>query len=157
MKKHTKIGLMLLVTVVLLLAMVVPALARKELPEECSLLFPSTNNSVTNNLNLRLPGLYTFFGEIDGKVVNICEGEVPFGEPINPGNTWLEYEDLNGLGRWEWSEEVATFTITEDEDFAVWAWVYDEDGSKYVSTSAYVEVYPEGNYIFYKYYNPNLE
>jgi hypothetical protein len=135
-----------------------PVLAKPEPPDDCKLLFPSIiNNPETYNLNLRLPGEYTYIGwGDDGKLINICEGNIPFGEAINPGLTWIVYTNLDGLGRWVWADNVATFTVEEEEEFS-WAWVYDTDGSMYRSTSALVEVYPAGNFVFYKYYNPDLE
>jgi hypothetical protein len=52
---------------------------------------------------------------------------------------------------------MATFTIDEGEELDLSAHVYDVDGTMYLYTSAYVEVYQEGNFDFYKYYNSNLE
>jgi hypothetical protein len=161
-KKYTKIGLMLFVTVVLLLALDVPGLAKQEPAEDCRPLFPSTTISNIDNLNLRLYGELKFVGWEDGKLINICEGEVPFGEPMSPGLTWFEYEDLEDFGRWDWSSKVATFTCAEGENIYT-AQIYDTDGSMYWTTSGVFEIYPHGGsqgfgrFILYKYYNPDVE
>jgi hypothetical protein len=83
MSKHMRIGLVGLVTVMLLLAVVLPGLAKK----------PDTYQCDIWGVKVHVSGAFgrvQIFGELDaywkdGVLYNTCKGVIPWGEPIEPG------------------------------------------------------------------------
>ncbi|MFN2236529.1 MAG: hypothetical protein ACK2U1_20055 [Anaerolineales bacterium] len=156
MTKQTRIGLMALVTVLLLLAMALPGLAKTEPPEDCITRYPVYNpagNVISSSL-FTLPGEIDFdnSGWIGEELINVCIGEVPFGVTVKKFN-WLAYDDLKLLASWDWSETVAIRTVTEDDNVRAWVWDFDEEKA-YQSTSGWLEIYPDGTFTLYKVYVP---
>jgi hypothetical protein len=83
MNKKARVGLIVLITVILLLAVALPGLAKKTETYPCSY----------DGLMVHISGDYArtpIFGEMeayweDGVLYNICKGIIPWGEPIDPG------------------------------------------------------------------------
>jgi hypothetical protein len=158
MKKYTRIGLMVLVTLILTLALVIPGLADDPTLGDCIMDYPaSTSAGTTGPEYIRLPlsGQTTFVGwnAENTTLINICEGEVPFGEPaVGKGKlTFYTYEELATLD---------FFVVTDDYTYASYdtyggtVRVFDEDGTEYTSTYWIGKIYPEGTFVFIKEYTP---
>lgn len=159
MKKQTRIGLIVLVTLMLTMTLTIPGLADKlTAPDTCGLKFYITN--VSNNLftTESIPGgEFTIVGWVDGTLINTCTGGgIPFGEPVEgkPGSfTWLSYADLKDLDAWDWTPASATITA-DSADVKYVAWVWDTDNRSYKTTYWEITIYPNGNYEFYEEYTP---
>ena len=156
MNKRTRIGLMILVTVGLLLSLTIPGLAEKPTaPVDCIMQYPVTHNSNNSVITRNLPGELTIEGWINGTLINLCTGVVPFGEPVDDKGTftWFEYDDLADLENCEWSEEMATFNTVGDtgRDFV---FLWDTDDTIHKATNWEVVIYPNGDFVFTKEYTP---
>jgi hypothetical protein len=99
MTKHTKIGLMLLVTLVLLLALAVPALANNH-SHFCVLQwrgyderFETYDEQIENSFTNEIPGDATI--RIHEKhIYKTCTGQIPLGEK---SSTWFYNFDLQNM------------------------------------------------------------
>jgi hypothetical protein len=157
MKKQTRIGLLILITVILTLALAIPGLADDPTYGDCIMSYPAaiiTGTTGPEYISIALPGQLTFVGWVDGTLINVCEGEVPFGETaVGKGKlTFYSYDDLADL------EEI--FVVTEDYTYASFDTmggrvnVYDLEGNSFRSTYWKAAIYPEGNFVFTKEYTP---
>lgn len=156
MKKYTRIGLMFLATLILTLALTISGLADDPILGECIMDYPAaTKNGTTgpDYIRIALPGQTTFMDWVDGTLINVCEGEVPFGEPAQGKGklTFYSYDDLANL---------EIFVVTEDYTYASFdtmggsVRVLDTDGTEYTSTYWMAAIYSEGNFVFTKEYTP---
>jgi hypothetical protein len=93
MNKHVKISLIVLVTVVLLLAIAIPALARIQ-RKSCGTLWMAYDAKLDESVEIFIfgEGEFTLTGNT---LIRTCNGNIPLGEaPIKP---WLTYFDLDEM------------------------------------------------------------
>lgn len=160
MKKHTRIGLMFLATLILTLTLTIPGLAEKPTAQTtCGLSFLITNAYGNVLTTEGIPGgEFTIVGWVDDTLINTCTGDgIPFGEPVEDKNgtfTWLTYDDLQYIDGWDWTEDSATMTSADAPNGDTWLWVWDADDTSYKSTFWEATIYPDGSYEFSKVYTP---
>ena len=153
MNKHLRISIVGTIAVVLLFAIVLPAMAKPEPPDDsCVMRYPSVNNSSgTILLHHELTGSL-FDDWQEGTLINECTGDVPFGEKVNPRTTWLGFDDLCDLNNWTCDGGVATITSNEIEQ---WTRVWDMDEEVFYPSDFWkVEIFESGKFEFYKEYTP---
>ena len=169
MKKHARIGLMFLVMLILCLAWTNPGLADEPTFGPCVTQYPADATPSKSDhyiwIPIILPGEFTEKAWYDGTLVNVCEGEVPFGE-VALGNgkvTIYTYAELATLDDYVveddytyMSADTATFfhpglfwTIPVFEIDASWS-----GGTWYPATDWWVRIYPEGRFVLYTEYAP---
>ena len=94
MNKRTRIGLIVLLTVSLLLALTVPGMATEGNETFfCSPRVLTVDEEGNYYDHLRIDGELTAAYWEDGTLINICEGEIPFGEPIREGMSYATFEE----------------------------------------------------------------
>lgn len=155
MKKQTRIGLMVLVTLIITLALTIPGLADDPTLGECHLNFPADTPSGVFIDMMGVPGELTIEGDVQTTLENMCVGTVPFGESAH-GNgkiTFFTYKELASLDSFVVEHG---YTYVDDETYtgSLAADVYDTDGTAYPVTDWYAKIYPNGAYEFYKEYTP---
>ncbi len=152
MNKQTRIGLMFLVTLILTLVLAIPGLAGDPTLGECIMDYPAGRNNA-NYVRVTLPGELTFVGWVDGTLINVCEGEVPFGEPTQGKGklTFYSYDDLAALEIFVVTDE---YTYASVDTMGGSVRVLDTDGTEFTSTYWMAAIYPEGNFVFTKEYTP---
>jgi len=151
MRKYTRIGLMFLVTLIINLALAIPGLAEDPTIGECHIRFPAHSPGVTLNENMEVPGVLRVMDWYGDKLINVCEGLVPFGESaVGKGKlTFYTYAELESLDFIEWTEGSAYISPDTLEGTA---WVFDPDGTAYPATYWELTILPYGGYEFYKEY-----
>jgi hypothetical protein len=159
MKKQTRIGLMVLVTLMLTLALTIPGLAEKPTaPEDCMLAFPITNKANNILTTESIPGVHAIVDWVEGTLINTCSGDgIPFGEIVEGETgvfTWLSYADLADLDGWDWTSTSATLTADSADIAHDWRWVWDTDDNAYKSTYWELTIYSDGNFVLTKEYTP---
>ena len=151
MKKHTRIGLMVLVTVVLLLALVMPALAKKgEFPASaCYVMARVIDDDDVIDIVPLHGELVAYWSE--GTLYNYCTGIYPWGETLTPYWRYLTFDEAC-----EYFEGVATCTKNiisiQQEDWPGDIFSYDpETGWRYYSTDSLFEARrSSGKFLWYK-------
>jgi len=156
MKKQTRIGLMLLATLILTLALTIPGLADDPTLGDCIMDYPAaTKNGTTGPeyIRIALPGQLTTMDWDGDTLINVCEGEVPFGEPaVGKGKlTFYTYDELATLDFFVVEND---FTYASSETFGGTVKVLDPEGNEYTSTYWQGTIYPDGHFVFTKEYTP---
>ncbi len=153
MKKHTRIGLIVVVTVILLLALTVPGLAKKGSSTSCEMRVLTVDKA--GNLHFD----YMFYSEglqiyeEDGILYNYCEGTIPFGENIKPGMWYGDFVDYCTF--FEDYEPCSGNLFTLDAgDVDAETRVVDLDNVRYWATWWSLEIDSDGNFIGLKEYDP---
>lgn len=156
MKKYTRIGLMFLATLILTLALTISGLADDPILGECIMDYPAaTKNGTTgpDYIRIALPGQTTFMDWVDGTLINICEGVVPFGEPA-AGKGKLTFYTYDELATLDFFVEENDFTYASSETYGGTVRVLDPEGNEYTSTYWIGKIYPEGTFVFIKEHTP---
>jgi hypothetical protein len=155
MKKQTRIALVLGIALILSLALTIPGLADDPVTYgDCQIQFP-TYNPGSSSTTWGAPGEYTVMEWEDGTLINVCEGNVPFEEPVH-GKGKLIYFSYDALATLDSFVVYPEYTYVDDETYtgSLTANVYDTDGTVYPVTDWYAKFYPNGAYEFYREYTP---
>ena len=153
MNKHVRISLIGIIAVVLIFAIVLPALAKPAPTDSCTVKYPSVNNATGTIMRH-----HSLTGDLEaewdeGTLINVCTGDVPFGEPVNPGTNWIDFDALCDLNNWTCADGVATIT-SESLDGFVWVWDLDTE-EFYPSDYWKVEIFnSDATFTFSKEYKP---
>ena len=153
MKKHTRIGLIVVVTVILLLALTVPGLAKKGSNTSCEMRVLTVDNAEKLHFDYMFFSGSLVISEEGDIVKNYCEGKIPFGAKINPGMWYgdfadycaffVDYEPCSGN----------LFTIDKG-DIDEGTRVVDLDNVRYWATWWSLEIDSDGNFVGFKEYDP---
>ena len=153
MKVRTQIILILGISLILLAGLTIPGQARKNgHPESCSIRVLTVDPFGNFKLETKLEGeLYAGWAGPQFTLFNQCTGVIPFGEPINPVNTFASYQDWCDnipeascvLGYFHWGP--VSWNV----------WVYDPfSGNYYPAADNGLNIYPNGDFIFNSKYVP---
>ena len=100
MNKYTRFSFFVLVTVILMLAMVIPVLAGGRggsYFESCYITPPywDKNGEVVRDRDFKIYGDFFRWYTKDGEIVNECEGYIPLGDEINNTQfTFLDFDEM---------------------------------------------------------------
>lgn len=157
MNTRTRIGLIVLITAALVLAVVIPALARKpiETDENCYVSMPIIHKDGKTYAFTNIYGALDAYWEA-GTLYNFCTGIIPWGEELDiPAWRLLTFNET--------SDYFSDFIICEqsycytnpDLWFTITHQIYDPvDGITYGTEVWEVTIYRNGEFLFYKEYTP---
>lgn len=154
MNKRTKISLVLVITLILLLGLTIPSLAKKN-PKFSCYIKPIIELNDGNYLyfTIKLSGeLEADWKKVNGvdTLVNICTGTVPFGEEINSGLSYAEFGAYCTAYLGECNAEETVYTVEEYETGEIW----DPDGGYHTATYRLFTLLDTGEFTFYSEYTP---
>ena len=152
-KMKCRISLMVSLAAILLLVLTVPAMAKKDDEPTCSPHALTVDRQGTYQLVIQVYGELDVYWE-GNTLINLCQGSIPFGEPINNAMTFAPFEEactfFGQVGECLPSKYVLTF---EEGDHRVN--MTDVDSNQhYWATYSQLEVKRNGEYFFYKEYAP---
>ena len=155
MKKQTKIGVMLLVTVILVLALAVPALAEEDgIPAYACEVGARIINEDDVIRSVPLRGELVAYWE-GGTLYNYCSGKIPWGETFSAGWRYLTFVEVC-----EHFGDVATCTQNTisiaQEDWEHDIFIWDTIARwRYPSTDSLFEAQRgSGTFMWFKVYTP---
>ena len=148
MNKRTQIGLVLVITLVLLLGLTIPSMAKKNPTFSCSI-----DPLIVNKDGQIMTYTMKVYGELeayweDGTLVNICTGTVPLGETINPSLTYADFDVY--CSELPESCDKGVFTYVDYELGKIW----DPDGGYFTPDSRTLVLKNNGKFTFSKLYTP---
>lgn len=153
MKVHTKIILILGISLTLLAGLTIPGQARKNgHPETCSIRVLTVDQFGNFKLDHTIEGaLHASWAGPILTLFNHCTGVIPFSEPINQVKTTASYQD--------WCDHIPEASCVGGNlnwSPVSWnVWVYDPfSGIFYPSTDSTLNIYPNGDFIFNSKYVP---
>ena len=152
MNKRTQIGLVLVITLILLLGLTVPSMARQN-PKFSCFINPIivNNNGEVMTFTMKVYGdLEAYWTKVKGvdTLVNICTGNLPMGEPINPSLTYADFDVYCDMFDVSCEGGVLTY---EDHDLGK---IWDPDGGYYTPDSRTFILNADGTFSFTNIYTP---
>jgi len=154
MNKQTRIGLIVLITIVLLLVITIPSLAKKEEPYQCHVDAPVVSNG-GHISEIEIYGELEAYWK-DGTLFNYCTGVLPFGEPLEDGLGWryLTFDEVcEQLG--DKVECNGAILYSDKEIWETDVVVYNPDTGELLAATDYsVTFHKKGDFTFYKEYVP---
>ncbi len=153
MSKRTRINLTVLVTLILVLAAALPALAKKPSGDyTCRVTTPVYNDNVWV-FSVWTEGVLDAYWE-GGVLYNFCTGTIPLGEEYNAGLHYATFEEVCDY----WGDNATctkgVLSITPETSGGT-VEIFDPDtGAKYETDNFYASMNRSGKFLYYKEYTP---